>query len=104
MPANVRGRTVDAGACATAATTATATATANWNSSAKEVMGAAAAAIGEIGRWIQLPSILANAGPARAIIATIAAATARTNFVRPIRNLLYPTLQRASLAERHTTV
>jgi hypothetical protein len=60
-------------------------------------MGTATAVTGEMGMLVQLPPVLANAGFARAIIATIDAAIARANFKRFIRNLLYPTLQRVSL-------
>jgi hypothetical protein len=45
-------------------------------------MGTATAVTGEMGMLMQLPSVLANAGFARAIIATIDAAIARANLKR----------------------
>jgi hypothetical protein len=59
-------------------------------------MGTATAVTGEMGMLTQLPTVLANAGFARVIIATIDDATERANFERFIRNLLRPTLQRVS--------
>lgn len=85
---------MDADARATAATSTTPTATTNCSSKAVKVKGAPNVISGEKGILMQPLSVLANAGPAKAIAATTAAAIAKTDLIRLIRNLLYLILQR----------
>jgi hypothetical protein len=77
-------RPADIRVCTTATTPTIATTAAIWSSGAEEVAGNAVVAIGDMGMWRQPLSVLANAGPARVIMAAIAAATARINFIRLI--------------------